>query len=150
MRPWRLGISSSRSWSSEEPRITSSSSLSCQISHSLRQSASASGESGSRSMSLPLLLMLAQLKDDVGYLWGEQLFHAEPDGVARTRQARDELGADGPGHGAAQHGGGPDLLVREHPEELAEPVELFLDHAGNPPVGATGGRPRPAAPPSPS
>src|SRR5918998_1671626 len=129
MRPLRSGISSSKSSSVTESRITSSSSLSCQISHSLCQRASVSGERGSRSIgALPAFLVLAEFEDDVGYLRGEELLDREAHGVAGAREARDELRAYGTGESPAQDGRGPDLLVGEHAEDLAEPVELLLEH----------------------
>src|SRR3712207_4778577 len=103
-----LGISASRSPSVAESRITSSSSFACQISQSLRHRASASGESGSRSIGppLPAFLVLVQLEDDVGDLWDEKLLHGEPHGVTRAGEANQELCSDGAGHGAAQKSGG--------------------------------------------
>src|SRR5215210_3193388 len=140
MRFSRSGISSSRSASSLESRTTSSSSLSCQISHSLRQSASASDERGSLSISLLAFLMLAKLEHDVRQLGDEELLHGEPHRVPGTRQARYELGAHGPGDRPAHDRGGPDLFVGEHPEDLTETVELLLDHAVDDLVGGVASR----------
>src|SRR5215211_5068232 len=85
--------------------------------------------------SLPAFLMLAKLEHDVGQLGDEELFYREPDRVARPWQARHELGAYGSSDRAAHDRCGPDLLVREHPEDLAETVELLLDHAVDDLVG---------------
>src|SRR3712207_174482 len=141
MRPLRSGISSSRSSSVTESRITSSSSLSCQISHSLCQRASVSGESGSRSIgALPAFLVLAELEDNVGYLRRQELLDREAYGVAGAREAGHELGPHGAGEGPAQDGCGPDLLVGEHAEDLAEPLELLLENAVYDLVGRVAGR----------
>src|SRR5919202_6150441 len=84
--------------------------------------------------------MLAELEDDVGYLRHEELLDGEAHGVARPREAGHELRANCAGDAAAQDGRGPDLLVGEHAEDLAEPVELLLEHAINDLVGRIGSR----------
>src|SRR5215213_5780326 len=112
----------------------------CQISHSLRQSASASDDRGSLSISLPAFLMLAKLEHDVGQLGDEELFYREPDRVARPWQTRYELGAYGSGDRATHDRCGPDLLVGEHPEDLTETVELLFDHAVDNLIGRVAAR----------
>src|ERR687898_889141 len=84
--------------------------------------------------------MLSEFEDDVGDLRYEELLDREADGVARAREAGDELGADRARDRAAEDGGGPDLLVGEHAEDLAEPVELLLEHAVYYLVGGVAGR----------
>src|ERR687893_3327338 len=84
--------------------------------------------------------MLAKLEHDVGQLRDEELLHCEPNRVTRSWQARHELGAHGSSDRAAHDRGGPDLLVREHPEDLTETVELLLDHAVDDLVGGVAAR----------
>jgi hypothetical protein len=73
--------------------------------------------------------VLAELEHDVGQLGDEELLHREPYGVTGPRQARDELAAHAPRERPAHDGRRPDLLVGEHPEDLAKPFEPLLDHA---------------------
>src|SRR5829696_5686947 len=70
--------------------------------------------------------VLPQLEDDVRHLRREELLHRQPHRVPGARQAGQKLLARGARRRAAQHRGGPDLLVGEHPEELAEPVEPLV------------------------
>ena len=60
---------------------------------------------------------------------------AEPDGIFRSRQRDDDLSLRGAGARAAQHRGRPDLLIAQHAEELAEPVEPFLEQIADDLVG---------------
>src|SRR5215211_2377416 len=89
--------------------------------------------------------MLSEFEDDVRDLRYEELLDREADGVARSGEAGDELGAYCARDRSAEDCGGPDLLVRESAENLAEPVELLLDHAAHNLVSRVAGRdPRPA------
>ena len=61
----------------------------------------------------------------------DQLRHREADRGLRARQREDRASPGSARARPAQHRRGADLLVAEHPEQLAEAVEPFLEQAGN-------------------
>ena len=56
----------------------------------------------------------------------------QPHGGFRSRQRDDDAAGGEAGGRAAHHRGGADLLVAEHPEQLAESVEPLLEQARRP------------------
>ena len=79
---------------------------------------------------------LCELPHEVAELGEDQLRHRQPDGVLGSRQDEDRGAARDAGGGARHHRGAADLLVAEHPEQLAEAVEPLLEQAGDRFVGA--------------
>src|SRR5688572_4741216 len=70
--------------------------------------------------------LLVQLLNDVPEFRQDQSCHRQADGVLGSWQDEDGFTADGAGAGAAEHRCGADFLERQHPEQLAEAVELFF------------------------
>src|SRR5688500_666727 len=80
-----------------------------------------------------------ELADDVPELWQNQLLHRQADRLLGSRQREDGGLANRPRAGAAEHGGGADLLVAEHAEQLAEAIEPLVHQFGERFVGAVAG-----------
>src|SRR5882724_8385620 len=89
--------------------------------------------------------LAAHQVDQVAELGEEELLHRELDRGRRAGERDDDLAARHTRDGARQHGRRAHLLVREHAEELAEPVEAFLEEARDRLVGRVAGR-EPRAP----
>ena len=60
-------------------------------------------------------------------LGDHQLLHGQPHGSRRSRQRHDNAAGDEAGAGAGHHRRRADLLVAEHAEQLAKPVEPLFE-----------------------
>src|SRR5688572_4984964 len=76
---------------------------------------------------LALDMLAGQLPDQVSQLGQQQLVHAEPHGVFRSRQRDDDFSLRRSRARAAHHRRWSDLLVAQHAEQLAESFEPLLE-----------------------
>jgi high-affinity iron transporter len=79
--------------------------------------------------------LAADLPGEVRELRFEELLPGELDGLRRAGHRDDDRTAVGAGGGTREHGGRPDLLEAQHPEELAEARERLLQQRGERVVG---------------
>src|SRR5688572_6623085 len=85
------------------------------------------------------ILLSLELAHDVPELRQNQLLHRQADRLLGSWQREDGGPANRAGAGAAEHGGGADLLITEHAEQLAEAIEALVHQPGERFVGAVAG-----------
>src|SRR2546428_12819156 len=69
-----------------------------------------------------------RLLHEMPELGDHELLHRQPHGCFRSRQTDDDAAGGEARARAAHDRGGSNLLIAEHPGELAEPVETLLQH----------------------